>query len=84
MGWGVRQDYREAMTWYRKAADRGYATAQSNIGWLYHNGWGVKQDYGEAMTCYRKAADQGDAARNTTSGRSTTTAGASGRTTARP
>jgi TonB family protein len=49
------------MTRYRKSADQGYAYAQVNVGWLYHNGWGVKQDYGEAMTWYRKAANQGNA-----------------------
>jgi TPR repeat protein len=46
----------------RQAADQGYANAQSNIGWLYHNGWGVPQDYAQAMAWYQKAADQGFAA----------------------
>ncbi len=49
------------MTWFRKAADQGDATAQNNIGWLYKNGWGVKQDYAEAATWFRRAADQGNA-----------------------
>jgi TPR repeat protein len=34
---GVAQDYGEAMRWYRKAADQGNASAQTNIGWLYEN-----------------------------------------------
>ena len=38
-GWGVAQDYGEAMRWYRKAEARGEVAAQSSIGWLYENGW---------------------------------------------
>ena len=60
-GWGVAQDYAEAMRWYRKAADHGDVRAQFNIGGLYHNGWGVARDETEATRWYRKAADQGDA-----------------------
>jgi TPR repeat protein len=58
---GEAQDFAQAMTWYRKAADQGNAWAQNSVGALYHNGQGVKQDYAQAMTWYRKAADQGDA-----------------------
>jgi hypothetical protein len=47
------------MTWYRKAADRGYATAQYNIGWLHEHGLGVKQDYAQTRWWYLKAAEQG-------------------------
>ncbi|KAF9295978.1 hypothetical protein BGZ88_001000 [Linnemannia elongata] len=54
-------DYAEAMTWYQKAAEQGHATAQYNIGSLYHQGLGMSQDYAEAMTWFRKAAEQGDA-----------------------
>jgi TPR repeat protein len=60
-GEGVKQDYTEAIKWFRKAADQGYAKAQLNIGWMYEKGEGVSQDYTEAMKWYRKAADQGDA-----------------------
>jgi len=44
-GRGVSQSYAEAATWYRKAAEQGYARAQSNLGTLYSNGQGVPQDY---------------------------------------
>jgi hypothetical protein len=30
-GWGVAQDYAQAMSWYRKAADQGNASAQKNM-----------------------------------------------------
>ncbi len=49
----------EAVKWYRKAADQGYAPAQFNLGWMYDRGEGVPQDYAEAVKWYRKAADQG-------------------------
>jgi TPR repeat protein len=58
---GEAQDFAQAMTWYRKAADQGYARAQNNIGHLYDHGQGVKQDYAQAMIWYRKAADQDNA-----------------------
>ena len=50
-----------ALEWYRKAADQGYAVAQVILGWHYHTGEGVPQDDAEAARWYRLAADQGDA-----------------------
>jgi TPR repeat protein len=55
----VPQDYTEAVRWYRKAADQGYAEAQSDLGYMYSEGKGVPQDYTEAVGWDRKAADQG-------------------------
>ncbi len=52
-------NYTEAVKWYRKAADQGYAGAQCNLGLCYDNGNGVTQSYTEAVKWYRKAADQG-------------------------
>lgn len=50
----------EAATWYRKAAEMGYAPAQSGLGILYDLGQGVTQDYQQALFWYAKAAEQGD------------------------
>ncbi len=58
---GVNQDYQEAMVWYRKAANQGYAGAQYRLGWLYENGSGVKTNFNQAKAWYQKAADQGNA-----------------------
>ena len=58
-GQGVTQDHAEAVRWYRKAADQGYAVAQNNLGVMYGSGLGVRQDHAEAARWYRKAADQG-------------------------
>jgi TPR repeat protein len=55
------KDYKAALTYYRQAADAGYADAQSNLGYMYENGRGVTKDYAEAVSWYRKAADQGHA-----------------------
>ncbi|KAK3837556.1 MAG: hypothetical protein J3R72DRAFT_525856 [Linnemannia gamsii] len=58
----VSREYAEAMVWYWKAAEQGYAAAQCNIGELYYEGIGVSQDFTEAMIWFRKAAEQGYAA----------------------
>ena len=55
------QDYAEAVRWYRKAAEQGEATAQTNLGFMCQRGLGVPQDYAEAVRWYRKAAEQGEA-----------------------
>jgi hypothetical protein len=61
IGQGVPQDYAEAAVWFRKAAEQGYAYAQSMLGHAYENGQGVPQDYAQAALWYGKAAEQGDA-----------------------
>jgi TPR repeat protein len=53
------ENYTEAVEWYRKAADQGFAPAQFNLGYCYAHGQGVPQDFSEAPKWYRKAADQG-------------------------
>jgi hypothetical protein len=58
-GEGVLKDDKEAVKWYRKAADQGLADAQYNLGVMYANGIGVRMDDKEAVKWYRKAADQG-------------------------
>ena len=58
-GRGVRQDYVEAVQWYRKAAEQGHAQAQDNLGEAYEEGLGVHQDDAQAVQWYRKAAEQG-------------------------
>lgn len=57
-GKGRNQNYKEAVSWYRKSAMQGYARAQNILGVMYQNGQGVEQSYSEAVKWYRKAADQ--------------------------
>ena len=59
-GRGVAQDDREALRWWRKAAEQGNAKAQSNLGFMYYQGLGVTQDDREAVRWIRKAAEQGN------------------------
>jgi TPR repeat protein len=56
----VAQDYAQAATWYRLAANGGDISAQFNLGVLYANGSGVAQDMSEAAKWYDLAATQGD------------------------
>ena len=67
-GKGVARDYVAAVSWYRMAADRGYADAQNNLGIMYKNGRGVAQDDAIALSWFRKAADQGNATAQTNLG----------------
>jgi TPR repeat protein len=57
-GEGVIEDDKEAASWFRKAADQGFAPAQFNLGNIYRRGEGVLQDDKEAVKWYRMAADQ--------------------------
>ena len=52
-------DFGEAAKWYRKAANKGHALAQMNLGAMCLKGKGIKKNYAEAARWYRKAADQG-------------------------
>ena len=62
----IQKNYTEAVKWFRKAAEQGYAYAQKMLGLCYYYGQGVSQDYAEAVKWYRKAAEQGYAdAQNT-------------------
>ena len=62
--WGRRGrelDFKQAVRWYRSAAEQGEAKAQFNLGVMYAEGQGVPQDFREAMEWYYLAAMQGDA-----------------------
>jgi TPR repeat protein len=59
-GYDVRQDFAEALTWYRKAANQGFATAQYSLGNMYRDGKGVRQSAVEAHKWYSLAAVQGN------------------------
>ena len=56
-----RGDYKTALALFTKAANKGDAKAQNNLGAMYDKGQGVPQDYNQAASWYRRAADQGDA-----------------------
>jgi hypothetical protein len=58
---GVKQDYEEAMKWWRFAASRGYTPAMNNLGLMHANGHGVAQSHEEALKWWMRAAERGDA-----------------------
>jgi TPR repeat protein len=64
LGQGVsafqRQDYLAASRAFIPLAERGNATAQTYLGFLFETGRGVPQNYTEAAMWYRRAAEQGD------------------------
>lgn len=57
----MAQQWGDALSACRKAAEQGDAGAQVNLGEVYDKGLGVAQDYVEAVKWYRKAVKQGDA-----------------------
>ncbi|ARB98142.1 TPA: tetratricopeptide repeat protein [Neisseria gonorrhoeae] len=59
-GQGVRQDYVQAVQWYRKASEQGDAQAQYNLGLMYYDGRGVRQDLALAQEWLGKACQNGD------------------------
>lgn len=59
-GRGIEQDEEQAVYWYRKAAEQGYAPGQLMLGEMYSEGLGIEQDDTQAVYWYRKAAEQGE------------------------
>jgi len=55
-GRGVSQDYKEAVKWYRVAADQGSARAQVNLGVMYSCGRGVALNLVAAYALYNISA----------------------------
>ena len=57
-GQGIAKNEEQAVTWFRKAADQGYAPGQYFMGNMYRFGTGVKQSPADALKWYQKAAEQ--------------------------
>ena len=60
-GVGVHQNDKEIVELYHKAAVKGYALAQYNLGLCYATGRGIKKNNEQAVRWYRNAAEQGNA-----------------------
>lgn len=56
------QNNRDALAWYTKSAEAGYAPAQQRLGSLYEKGIGAEKDLSIAKSWYQLAADQGNSA----------------------
>lgn len=57
-GDGLQMNYGLALHWFTKAAEQGYAPAQSQLGFMYAMNYGAPRDAEKALYWYRKAADQ--------------------------
>ena len=60
-GLGVTQNDRQAVEWFRKAADQGMDEAQLYLGSMYALGIGVRKDEARAIELWKLAAQQGNA-----------------------
>ena len=54
----MKQDHKEAVEWYRKAAEQGQADAQCNLACACACGGGVPHDFAEALKLWQLAAEQ--------------------------
>ncbi|MEN0000827.1 MAG: peptidoglycan-binding protein [Pseudomonadota bacterium] len=52
----------EALAWYTKSAEAGYAPAQQRLGSLYEKGIGTERDLQLAKSWYQQAAEKGNSA----------------------
>lgn len=60
IGKDVEPGYDQAISCYRKAAERGDTDAMNNLGYFYEHGQWIPQDYGQAVQWYKKAAERGN------------------------
>ena len=65
-GEGISEDDAEALKWYRKSANQGFAQAQVNLGMTYDNGKGIPENDVKAYSWWSvaKAQDHKDATSN--------------------
>ena len=58
-GEGVEQSFDTAFKYYLMAAERGHATAMSNVGFMYDRGEGVERSAEKAFEWYKRSAELG-------------------------
>lgn len=56
---GWKQDYKEAMRWWRISAEKGVPTSQFMLGDMYRHGQGVQSDLVEAYAWFKLASRSG-------------------------
>ncbi len=59
-GKGVTKNQKQAVIYFRSAAQQGLASAQTHLGSCYYSGTGVNQNHQQAFEWFLKAAKQGD------------------------
>ena len=58
-GYGIKQNYQVAASWFNKSAKLGFAPSMYQLGEKYEEGYGCTVDMTEAAKWYRKAANLG-------------------------
>jgi TPR repeat protein len=58
-GYGVAQDFKEVVKWYRLAAAQGNLDAQLNLGSMYYEGEGVAEDLAHSHMWLSIVAERG-------------------------
>jgi len=58
-GRGVNQNFKQAVHWFSKAAEKDQPSACNNLGMMYYLAKGVIKDYGKAAHWFKKGADLG-------------------------
>lgn len=58
-GDSVTQDYAQAFSWFKKAADMGSGPGFNNLGEMYYEGKYVSKDYSKAYELFQKAVEKG-------------------------
>ena len=59
-GEGVLKDDKEALKWFREAAEQGHAAGQGSLGYMYYEGNGVPKDWISAYAWFNLSAINGD------------------------
>ncbi|EXX74460.1 Skt5p [Rhizophagus irregularis DAOM 197198w] len=58
-GKGIDQDLKEAIYWYKKAAENGHVAAYYCLGKCYQDGIGIEKNEVKAFDHYKKSAEKG-------------------------
>jgi len=53
-----KEQYSEALSWFKKSANQNYAPALNAIGLYYYAGLGVSQDFNQAARYFKEASNQ--------------------------
>ena len=56
-GRGIEQNYQVAVEWFKKSAEKEYASAQSHLAECYYRGKGVEKNYEKAVEYFKKVPD---------------------------
>ncbi|MEO1207083.1 MAG: tetratricopeptide repeat protein [Pseudomonadota bacterium] len=59
-GKGTNQNFQDAVAWYTRSANQGFAQSMYRLGTMFERGLGVKKNMEKAASHYEQAADRGN------------------------